>query len=142
MSALMLQSRIRRWNTTALFSVELESNSAGQVFDAARRVNSHLPELHNHIPANSDNDPHAWELIIRFRSKGYYDPGKAWGNPETCYPPEGDDERTLVDAWISRTGGGEPAAKFPLPQAVAGVLFEEYRDEIQNAELPDCDDRP
>jgi hypothetical protein len=36
------------------------------------------------------------ELEIEFVSSGYIDPGSIAGPPEKCYPPEGDEERTIV----------------------------------------------
>ena len=32
-------------------------------------------------------------LVLSFLSSGYYDPGRTYGDPFDCYPPEGDDER-------------------------------------------------
>lgn len=35
------------------------------------------------------------ELEIHIRAKGYYDPGKTYGPPENCYPPEGSEDRVV-----------------------------------------------
>ena len=32
-------------------------------------------------------------LVLPFLSSGYFDPGRTYGDPFDCYPPEGDDER-------------------------------------------------
>ena len=32
------------------------------------------------------------EYTVEYRYSGYYDPGRTYGPPENCYPPEGDHE--------------------------------------------------
>jgi hypothetical protein len=71
-------------------------------------------------------------LRIHFTSSGYYDPGKTWGDPETCYPPEGEDERILSSVFYEYDDGCFVAA---LPPDIAKILFELYREEIQQVEI-------
>jgi len=37
-------------------------------------------------------------LEVDFTSSGYEDPGRVYGPPEDCYPPEGEEEREVVTA--------------------------------------------
>jgi len=37
------------------------------------------------------------EAEVEGTSTGMYDPGKQWGPPDTCYPPEEEDERIITD---------------------------------------------
>lgn len=71
-------------------------------------------------------------LRIHFESSGYNDPGKTWGDPETCYPPEGEDERTLYVAHYKRDDMDRVQ---PITHDIAKILFELYREEIQQVEI-------
>lgn len=71
-------------------------------------------------------------LRIHFESSGGYDPGKTWGEPETCYPPEGEDERVLSSVFYQHHEDDFVCA---IPQDVAEVLFNLYREEIQQVEI-------
>jgi len=91
------------------------------------------------------------ELIIEFRSSGYYDPGRTYGDPDDCYPPEGDDERLVDEVYLFLDN-----EKIKLPRAILVTshnphsveeidlwdeLFEHYSEAIQEVEL-DTDDDP
>jgi hypothetical protein len=132
-------SRIRRWSMDHFLAVELES-IAGRYFDAAtheRLIQLETRHLHAVIPVDTAGDVHGWELIINFHSAGYYDPGRTYGPPENCYPPEGDDERTFVSAYILRTGpSGEPPARFEIPHKIQSAMFYKYENAIYAVELP------
>jgi len=70
------------------------------------------------------------EVIIHFRSKGYYDPGKTSGPPERCYPPEGDDERTLDHVEITLMLPNGKEIKLRATEKTAQALFDAYKEEI------------
>ena len=71
------------------------------------------------------------DLFITFRSQGYDDPGSTY-NPETAYPPEGDDERTLVDV---RFEFGDDAVRIDLTDDEKRQIFEYFETQIQECEL-------
>lgn len=71
------------------------------------------------------------EITVHFLSTGYYDPGQTYGPPESCYPPEGEDERTLDRIEID---GRE------LPQELAEKLFEFLQDEVDAVEMDPPED--
>ena len=68
------------------------------------------------------------EIEIEFRSSGYYDPGKTSGLPENCYPPEGEDERT-VDTVLVTIGRKTMTLPKQLADEIAGFFQEEIDDE-------------
>jgi hypothetical protein len=71
------------------------------------------------------------ELVIEFESDGYYDPGRVSGAPEDCYPPEGDDERTLSEVYLSIS----PKERIELPVEVQQELFDYLYEEIEEVEI-------
>lgn len=72
------------------------------------------------------------ELVIMFESSGSYDSGVFSGPVEKCYPPEGDEDREVTEAWISKDGGrGE---KISLAK-VLSELQEHYESEIDAADV-------
>jgi hypothetical protein len=68
------------------------------------------------------------EMEIEWSYKGYEDPGVCSGPPERCYPPEGEDERTIEDVKINGVS---------LPRQVRTVLDEILQPLIEGEELPD-----
>lgn len=73
----------------------------------------------------------AYELVIDFRSSGYYDSGSMYGGADNLgYPPESDDERLLECAYL--TDGNE---KVKLPQATQDALFDLFLDKIEDVEI-------
>lgn len=86
-----------------------------------------LPMLDHYLLADG-------ELVIEFKSSGYYDSGRTYGDPYNCYPPEGDDERTLVNAYIEY-GPELPIRRSVLPKEVQQQLFDMYAERIQETEL-------
>jgi hypothetical protein len=79
------------------------------------------------------------EIIIPFRAKGYYDSGRLYGPPEKCYPPEGDDERTLsgecqvyfYDEFSIRIG------KCLLSRLASEQLFDLFEQKILEKDIGD-----
>jgi hypothetical protein len=77
------------------------------------------------------------ELVIDFTSTGYYDPGVRSGPVESCYPPEGDDERKVEAVYIQKANG----ERIPLDNVVEEIesLFQ---DDIQDAEIDTSPEEP
>jgi hypothetical protein len=73
------------------------------------------------------------ELDIEFSSSGYYDAGRVSGPPEDCYPPEGEDERTLDCITVHGPGGS--GVKFKLEGKVADAVFDHFFDIVEEVEL-------
>jgi hypothetical protein len=82
------------------------------------------------------------EIIIHFISQGYYNPGCTYGDPSRCYPPEGDDERTLDYVEIILDANEQTGENIILraDQATGQALFDKYEDEINAVELIHGDD--
>ena len=77
---------------------------------------------------------HYADLIIEFVSTGYYDPGSMYGGPDNLgSPPEGEDERTLTEAYLVTAESDH----LKLPQDVQQALFEHYEAKIYEADLDD-----
>lgn len=71
------------------------------------------------------------ELIIEFTSTGYNDPGSMYGGPDNLgWPPEGDDERLLSNAYLKVDN-----QVVKLPQRLQNVLFNIYIQQIEAVEL-------
>ena len=76
------------------------------------------------------------ELIIKFSSKGFNDPGSMYGGPHNLgYPPESDDERLLTIVYIQTHIPTIGIIK--LPEEVQDELFEIYKEDIYEVELED-----
>ncbi|MHC4091695.1 MAG: hypothetical protein ACYSVY_15745 [Planctomycetota bacterium] len=71
------------------------------------------------------------EMVIDFRSSGYYDPGQMYGPPENCYPPEEDDER-IVEAVTMHWENG---AMIQLSREAVDNIGELFEDQIRDVEL-------
>jgi hypothetical protein len=75
------------------------------------------------------------EIVIKFVSSGYYDPGRTYGDPYHCYPPEGDDERELDGLAIVNSLDG-------LSKKASQELFDFYEDEIYDVQIDTEPDEP
>ena len=71
------------------------------------------------------------DLFIEFRSQGYYDPGSTY-NPETAYPPEGEDERTLIKV---RFEFGDDPKEIELSEYEQQQIFNYFEDEVNEYEI-------
>lgn len=76
--------------------------------------------------SDSDGGEHYGEAVVRF--EGYYDPGKISGPPENCYPPEGEDYRTVESIDVEKT---DPLYTIAIEAANAAA---------QKCDLPEHDD--
>lgn len=110
---------IRRWRDVP-GSIAVEIYFAdGKVYDA--RDDKEVPEL-----ASVVKDDKSYELVINFRSTGYYDPGSMYGGWQNLgNPPEGDDERTLDVAYLTCD-----KQRIELPQDVQQQLLERFQDRV------------
>ena len=79
------------------------------------------------------------ELEIHIRAKGYYDPGKTYGPPEDCYPPEGSEERTVsrIDLIKSRR-----QKDWMLSEESRAALEELLNSDIEAANLESDEPEP
>lgn len=80
-------------------------------------------EVLNDVPA---------DIFIVFRAVGYYDSGCTYGPPENCYPPEGDEERTMFKV---RFEYGEDSKELTLTQEEMVEIFEEYTEFVDEYEV-------
>ena len=103
-------------------------------------VGENLKELFS-LNDQSNGD---FQVVINFLSEGYYDPGRIYGDPEFCYPPEGEDDRSL-DGLIEihyMAEGQEGYVTKELPQAQSVKWFQSFYKEIDKVELDaSMDDR-
>lgn len=90
---------------------------------------------------NFSEEKDYFEIEIPFLSSGFSDPGKLYGPPENCYPPEGDDERLLDDCCIvtlyyilNEEDGWQKQSK-NLSKEISEEIFEFYHDQIYDEEL-------
>lgn len=116
------------WDTKGTFFVELYVHDDGIVYETATdKPNRSIQAL---LPLLQQVDGYG-ELVIEFRSKGYHDPGSRYGGPDNLgYPPEGDDERTLLQAYIYNS-----PHKIPVPPQLAQQLWDTYEEQIYEAEI-------
>lgn len=97
------------------------------------------------IIVDTYNDYDHWtniEIIIHFTSVGEYDPGRTYGDPYYCYPPELTDEREL-DYVEMILDGPQGKTTIKLDKEAGQQLFDRYETEIYAADLDDDrDDGP
>lgn len=79
------------------------------------------------------------EVIIHFTSRGYYDPGRTYGDPYYCYPPESDDERLLDYVEIILDDNGKRTT-LRADDATGQMMFAQFEKEIYEVELIHGDD--
>ncbi len=87
------------------------------------------------VPVSTIVKPGEYELEIKFSSSGYWDSGNPYGRIDTCYPPEGDEERTLDEACLA---GMEDS----LPKDVQEKLFEHFYKEVSEQEIDEYANDP
>lgn len=112
----LVGGRIKRWRG-------VEGTYAKEVGELPSHVRHHLPK-------EVDD---SWELVIEFESEGYYDPGRLTGPPEDSYPPEGEEERTLVSAYVH--SGVRPDTVVNLDKHVSKQIFDDLYEKIMEVEL-------
>ena len=82
------------------------------------------------IPDAGYYDGNVYELDMSFLSSGYDDPGRTYGEPEDCYPPESEDERVLnyLALWVEK----DP---YPIPEEAWHEFENWYCDDIFQVEI-------
>ena len=115
------------------FSAELYCYD-GKIYDSD---NDQEVDLGCDIPLTEESDA-TFELVIEGTSSGYYDPGRTYGPPEKCYPPEGEDERTFDCIYVLQHNdiqGVKSRIKHDIPAQRKEDLFEQFCEQIQDIEL-------
>lgn len=138
-------SRIQEWNNIQ-GSIIIECGFVnGKLIDSQtdkelpQSLISNINKLFPYIKCYNENN-YSFEIIIKFLSSGYYDPGRIYGDPYYCYPPEGCDERTLDDrATIAMFNWSDAESSKSmieyLDKNVSDELFEIYYEDITEKEL-------
>ena len=122
--------RIQKWNgVPGQFVAELHYTQGGEIYDAHsdKKVDVKTEAALEH------DEP--YELVIEFRSSGYYDPGVLSGPPEKCYPPEGDDEREMESVTLIHESGD-----IKLTPEEQEEFFEWFRSNVEEVEIDTQDD--
>lgn len=123
----------RSWNVTDELPIELYVDEDGSTWDTDDNDITSILDLT--VLGLEDA-----ELVIEFTSEGYYDSGSMYGGPDNLgYPPEGDDERLLSEAYLCVNG--ERIKTFCLTKQTQQNLFDRYEDNIQDVEV-DTDYEP
>lgn len=102
---------------------QLPASLANMLHEALLRQYLTGDEIFDEIPA---------DIFITFRSTGYYDPGNTYGPPEICYPPEEDDERTMLGV---RFVYGDESREILLTLEEQNAIFAHYENEVKEYEL-------
>ncbi len=127
--------RSNRWHNVP-FTISLDlATERGQLVD-----DSAVPVDCLTVPAGCE-EGECVTLELDCESSGYYDPGRTYGLPEDCYPPEGEDERAVVAARLIH-----PAGLVELAGQTLADLFERFQSRIEAEEVSterdyDYDDR-
>lgn len=127
--------RSNRWHNVP-FTISLDlAAERGQLID-----DSAVPIDCLTVPAGCP-DGECVTLELDCESTGYYDPGRTYGLPEDCYPPEGEDEREVVAARLIH-----PAGVVELTGRTLADLFDRFQSRIEAEEIAterdyDYDDR-
>lgn len=131
------QGQTRNWDVTQSVWFELWIDN-GQVVELGE--NRVLPRaLLEYV---NDDPARLFELEVRFRSQGYYDPGSMYGGPDNLgSPPEGDDDRTMVHVHVDETdlnaAESSPQRRVirELDPQLQAELFELFLNDVMEAEL-------
>jgi len=78
------------------------------------------------------------ELSVDYHVSGYYDPGRTYGPPEDCYPPEGDEERNVEGATLVFTKD----VLLEIPKEHLGKIQDAFDDEINRKDFDPPDYEP
>lgn len=124
-----------KWqNVQAELYIELENTGDGwQIVDGKSAPEGLAKWLQEQYSGCIYESP--LELTVNVSSTGYYDPGKTYGPPEDCYPPEGDNERPVTGAGV---------AGYEVPKTLFDEIEEWLSEEIEALEImppePDYED--
>jgi hypothetical protein len=93
------------------------------------------------IPAELlPKDENYFDLVVDFKSSGYYDSGCTYGPPDNWYPPEEMDEReqekVYIIQYITKDNGKEHEMKvIELNDKLSESVFEHFEEDIYITEL-------
>ena len=132
-------------NVSGELAIELYANdgeAVDTIFDASddKEIPEITPDMVLDIGGTGiASRCYEYELVIDLVSSGYYDSGRTSGPPENCYPPEGDEDREPVRAYLMRYevigGGARLATKIELGSEKMNALFNHFEDKINEVEL-------
>ena len=93
------------------------------------------------IPAELlPKDENYFDLVVEFKSSGYYDSGCTYGPSDNWYPPEGMDEReqekVYIIQYIMKDNGKEHDMKIiELNDKLSELVFDHFEEDIYITEL-------
>ena len=134
------------WDVDCEFTVECVLDMADKhiyIVDDDRDLPSYLfLETYSAIPSKMlpSQEDFVCEIVIPFRSKGYYDSGRLWGPPEKCYEAEGDDERTLFgncQAIVYTSSSDRIITTITLSEKISNELFDMFEQQIVEKDIGD-----
>lgn len=117
----------------------------GQLFDSNDKLlPAFLSEIIKGLFPNSEPATDNFQVVIHFLSDGWHDEGCVSGPPEYCYPPEGEDIRTLnhtVEVHYMPINQAEYATK-EMSMEQSKRCFDYFDSEINQVEINCEDDGP
>lgn len=75
------------------------------------------------------------DMEVEFHSSGFYDSGRVYGPPEDCYPPEDEDERTIVSIEIDGV-----SVKGELLEKLKDLIYNHRQDKLNEVEIDTYDE--
>jgi len=141
---------VTRWNETAVLQIELavnnfipDSRAVGAFYrdivdlssdkqlppDIANMLNAGL--LRSVLCGDERFEDEPADLFIEFQCDGYSDAGSTY-DPETAYPPEGAEDRTLIKV---RFEFGDDAHEVWLSEYEQQQIFNYFENEVNEYEL-------
>ncbi len=129
--------RIKRWNNVpGSITIELSFNPVGEppIYDIT--FNRPLPESVSREIRGLVPEHGRVELVVNYASSGYDDPGSTY-NPDTAYPPEGDNENIVTSVELITESGKRELS----PQAMKDLELA-YQEEINSEDPTERDEWP
>lgn len=90
--------------------------------------------LREHLCGDETFHDEPADLFIKFNSQGYYDPGCVSGPIDRCYPPEGGDDRTMIEV---RFEFGDEPVPITLTREEQTAIFDHFQDVVDEREIED-----
>lgn len=147
-----MMGQITRWNEDATLQIELvvnnhvpNPNCVGHWYRSFTDItnNKDLPPnicsmlevalIRGPLCGDEQFEDEPADLFIRFNSNGYFDPGSTY-NPETAYPPEFDDERTMLEVIFQF---GDDPVTVELSRGEQQKIFNHFENEVEQYEIDD-----
>lgn len=92
----------------------------------------HTRLMRDYLTGDEYFDEIPGELFITIRCTGYYDPGYTSGPPDQCYPPDGCDDRELVEIYLMY---GEERVRIDFTDEERQEIFDYYQNMVEEYEL-------